>query len=286
MTYHYELKRDGGGAFTDGVAGEALTSRDLVYLNASGEWVKASALDITNMPVIGMSMGDTPSGNRGNIFLQGFIGSSSWAWTPGGDLFAGGVAGALSQTVPEFTATQRMGVAVTATLIHFNPGSFALSSPLPFQVTAGGAAAGVLPAQFIHADASAKGWEIDAANEWAIIYGYLPASVRTVLRIVVHGVGLAAPGAGNGMCIDFLMNAGTVDQAFDTENIVVANKVSNEVNFGVNDVVSWTFTSADDADIADLQGYDRFEIKIKYSAGAGTDVATDAVFTSVGIEYI
>lgn len=286
MTYPYELKREGGGSYTQGIAGESLDARDLVYLNVLGEWVKASALEITEMPVIGIAIGEIPSGNRGRIFLNGFIGDASWAWTPGSDIFAGDTAGSLSQTVTEFSATQRMGVAVTSNLIYFNPGSLAISSPLPFQVTAGGAAAGILPVQFIHADGSAKGWEIDAADEWAIVYGFLPASVRSVLRINIYGIGLAAPGAGNGMLIDFLMNAGTVDQSFTTENIVVAAKRCNEVNSSVGDVLSWTITSADDADVADLIGYQLFEIKIKYSAVVGSDIATDAVFTSVGIEFI
>jgi len=286
LTYYYELKREGGGSYTQGVAGENLVARDLVYLNVVGQWVKASALDITNMPVIGIAIGEIPSGQIGRIFLNGFIGYASWSWTPGMDIFAGGVAGSLSQTVVEFTATQRMGVAVTSDLIYFNPGDFTIGSPLPFQVTAGGAAAGILPAQFIHADGSAKGWEIDAADEWAIIYGFLPASVRTVLRINIYGVGLALPGAGNGMLIDFLMNAGAVDQAFATENISVAGKRSNQVNTGIGDVLSWTITAADDADVADLVGYQLFEAKIKYSAAVGSDIATNAVFTSIGIEYI
>lgn len=286
MTYHYELKREGGGAYTDGVAGENLSARDLVYLNVTGEWVRASALEIADMPVVGIVIGAISSGDRGNIFLNGFIGDASWAWTPGSDIFAGSVPGALSQTVPELAAGQRMGVAVTSTLIYFDPGEFTIGSPLPFQITAGGAAAGILPAQFIHADGSAKGWEIDAATEWAIVYGFLPANVRSVLRIKVYGVGLALPGAGNGMLIDFLMNAGTVDQAFATENIVVTAKRTNEVNFGVGDVISWTITAADDADVADLVGYQLFEAKIKYSAGVATDIATDAVFTSIGIEFI
>lgn len=285
MSYEYELKREGGGAYTQGEAGETLGERNLVYLNNSGQWVKADASAIAQMPIVGMTIGAIPTGKRGKIFLQGFIGYQSWSWTTGSDVYAGATPGDVVQTTASHSSTQRIGVAVNSDLIYFNPGDLLLDS-LPFQVTAGGAGAGIVAGNFVHADASPKGWSITGANEWVIIYGYLPTTVRQVLRVRVQAVALGAPGAGNGMLIDLLMNSAGFGEQFDSENISVAGKRTRETGFAVDDVISWEFTSTDDSDINDLAAQDEFEIKIKYSAAAGSDIATNAVFRSVEVDYI
>ena len=286
MTYPLDVLASGGGFKVQGTTGEAVQKYDVLSLSAAGVWVPAGAGDTARMPASGMAMEAIGANGKGTILLYGIVHNNAWSWTPGGDLYVGTTAGSIVQTLAEYISIQRAGTAITATLIHFNPGDFTLTSPLPFQVTAGGAAAGIVAANFLHGDANPKGWEIDAATEWVIAYGHLPSSVRSVLRVKVYGVALAAPGAGNGMLIDFLMNAGAPNDVFTAESISIAGKRTNEINFGVNDVVSWTFTAADDADIGDLTAFDNFEIKIMYAAAGGTDIATDAVFRSIGIEYL
>jgi len=122
MTYHYELKRAGSGAYTEGVAGENLADRDLVYLNASGLWVKADSDSAISMPVIGLTMGALTSGKRGSFLLRGFIGLASWSWTSGGAIYPTSVSGVISQTAPTTGLRQTLGYAVTSSLIYFDRG--------------------------------------------------------------------------------------------------------------------------------------------------------------------
>lgn len=153
---------------------------------------------------------------------------------------------------------------------------------LPF--IEGGNAAGIQVAQFIHADASPKGWEIDAANEWAITYGQLPRKVERILLIKVWAVGLAAPGANNQMLLDFLWYAGGSGESIGLNGEEYVNEESDQTNFGVNDVISWTFMGTWSID--QLRGGDNIGMKAKYNAASAPDIATDAVFRCVEIMYV
>lgn len=164
--------------------------------------------------------------------------------------------------------------------------SLTLEQAHNFQFQQGGNAAGIQTAQFIHADGSPKGWEIDLDAEWAIALGQLPLELQEVVRIKLWAVGLAAPGVGNKMRLEVLIDAGQSDEVFTAEVISVVDKPSNETNFAVNDVISWTLTSADDTDIGDLVGGDNTEVKAKHEAAGDGDIATDAVFRVVEIEYV
>lgn len=70
------------------------------------------------------------------------------------------------------------------------------------------------------------------------------------------------------------------------EAIAVTSKESNETNFTINDVISWTFTSADDADIDDLVAGDCIEVKMIYRAAGAPDSETDALLRCVEIRYV
>ena len=108
----------GSGGFIIGVAGEMLENRDLVYLNASSEWVKADA-DSVNSPVIGLVLGPITTGKGGRILLTGFVGLSSWAWAVGGALYASSTAGEITQ-IPPATIRQKIGYALTSNIIYFD----------------------------------------------------------------------------------------------------------------------------------------------------------------------
>lgn len=158
-----------------------------------------------------------------------------------------------------------------------------------FQFSEGGNAAGIQTAQFIHADGSAKGWEVDTDAEWAIAMGVMPPECQRSIRMRIWGVGLAAPPGGgvSGMAIELLVNTGVGDEVYTAEVISIVSGSSDQLNFGVNDVVSWTFDSSDDTDIDDLVAGDCIEVKVKHETCIGAkNISTDAVFRCVEIEYV
>jgi len=131
-----------------------------------------------------------------------------------------------------------------------------------------------------------SGIEVDAADEGAFTMGVLPLECQETHRVKIWAVGLAAPGVGNQMEITLGMDAGQPDEAYNAEAIAVANKDSDQTNFAVNDIVTWTFTSADDSDIGDLVGEDCFEIRAMFVAGGAPDIDTDVLFRCVEIHYV
>lgn len=151
-----------------------------------------------------------------------------------------------------------------------------------FQFQAGGdEATGIIITQFIHGTASAKGWEVDANTEWASALGQMPSEVMWVVRTRVWGVGLAGPGAGNAMRLEININAGSEDEAFNTHTINVPNHPSDVTNFAANDVVKWTVVGP-----TVLVAGDSVEVKVLHEAAGNGDIATDAVFRSVEVQYV
>jgi len=131
-----------------------------------------------------------------------------------------------------------------------------------------------------------SGIEVDAADEGAFTMGVMPPHCQQTLRIVVWAVGLAAPGVGNQMEMTFNMDAGQPDEAYNAEAITVANKDSDQTDFAVNDIVTWTFAPADDSDIGDLVAGDCFEIRAMFVAGGAPDIDTDVLFRCVEIHFV
>jgi len=125
MTYLVEFdKASGSGLYTYGRAGEDLGNRKIVYINTDGVWMLANAQDAATMPVIGITMGAISSGRRGEILISGYIGLSSWSWTPSASLYASATnAGELTSTAPPnpIYFVQEVGQAVFETQIFFNP---------------------------------------------------------------------------------------------------------------------------------------------------------------------
>ncbi len=139
---------------------------------------------------------------------------------------------------------------------------------------------------FISADASPKGWEIDAADEFAIALGQMPLEVQQVVRFKIWAVGLAAPGAGNAMMLEININAGGDDEVYTTEAIAVANKPSTTDNTAINDVIHWMIDATDDVDVDDIVGGDSVEVKVLHEVASGGDIATDATFRTVVVEVV
>jgi hypothetical protein len=144
----------------------------------------------------------------------------------------------------------------------------------------------------VTADGAPKGWQINAAGNFAIAYGVMPPNCQQTLQIKVWAVGLAAPGVGNQMLIDLAANGAQPDEVYTGEAIAVNSKESNETNFDINDIITWTFRAfvpggtIDDADIGHLVAGDCLEIKMIYRAAVAPDIATNALLRCVEIMYV
>ncbi len=139
---------------------------------------------------------------------------------------------------------------------------------------------------FIPTAANPWGYEIDAGGEYAIAMGMVPPFVTQIVRIKIVAVGLVGPGATNYMRLEITGEAGTFDEAYTAEPFDIVDKNNNEVNFTANDVISWSLTAADDADIGSIVGNDRIQIMVLHEIAGGSDIETDATFSSVEIEYV
>lgn len=139
---------------------------------------------------------------------------------------------------------------------------------------------------FISTAGEAWGWEIDADTEFALGIGWLPLELQQIVRIRIIGVGLAAPGAGNEMRAQFTGEAATFDEVFTTHSIDVVDLDSEETNFAIDDVIHWILDSTDDADIANITGGDRLQLKVLHEGAGGGSIATDAIIDSIQVEYV
>lgn len=163
-----------------------------------------------------------------------------------------------------------------------------LESAGPFPFIAGGDVDGTARwDEYVSATASAKGWEVDDAADWAESLGHLPLVVQEVVRIKVFAVALGAPiGAGGQMHVDINANAGASNLAYTTEAVALASFDSEEADYVANDVVSWFINTSDDADVGHMVGGMSIEVQVIYRAGADPDGATNAVFRAMELEYV
>lgn len=100
-------------------SGEAISSRDLVYVGADGYVYVADASAAATMPVIGMAMFTVSSGGVVSILLKGVMGLSTWTWTAGNELYASDTAGEMSASTG--TVEQQVGIALSATQVYIDP---------------------------------------------------------------------------------------------------------------------------------------------------------------------
>ncbi|GAG87107.1 unnamed protein product, partial [marine sediment metagenome] len=139
---------------------------------------------------------------------------------------------------------------------------------------------------FVSTAGEAWGWEISADTNFALGIGWLPLEVQQVVRIRVIGVALAAPGAGAYMRIQITGEGATFDEVFTTEPIDVVNHNNEEVNVAIDDVVNWVFDATDDADIGQLLGGDRLQIKVLHEGAGNGDAETNAIVDTIQVEFV
>lgn len=96
--------------------------RAALYMASDGNYDEADASATSTMPVTALAI-DTGTGTGKTILLQGYIRDDTWAWTPGGLIYASETTGALTQTVPTTSGAQVqvVGWAKSADVMYFNP---------------------------------------------------------------------------------------------------------------------------------------------------------------------
>ena len=103
---------------------------ELVYIkhesgeDPTGRFCKALATGTGTMPAVGLNYTAAKSaGDATRILIQGIARDDSWSWTPGGRIYVGETAGALTQTAPSDDGDfiQVVGIALTADSIYFAP---------------------------------------------------------------------------------------------------------------------------------------------------------------------
>lgn len=111
------------GVILDLTAGEGLAFPNIGYLKADGKVWKSDASAAGTMPVIVMAMETIAADAEGRFLVLGLAKDTAWAWTIGAQLYASGTAGAITETAPAVSGdqVQKIGVAISATLILFNP---------------------------------------------------------------------------------------------------------------------------------------------------------------------
>lgn len=124
MTYQIESKREGSGTWFNGLAGETLGARKLVYLDSTGAWKLADADDASAFTAVGITGSAINNGKRGKILFKGFIGDADWAFASlGAPIYATSTAGELTQTQPtDATPIQIVALAFEDDLIYFDTG--------------------------------------------------------------------------------------------------------------------------------------------------------------------
>jgi len=145
---------------------------------------------------------------------------------------------------------------------------------LDFQWTSGGALLGTL------------GITIDSDGKYCGGWANLPSYVQEVVRMKVWAVGTAAPGVGNEIEVEIRLHAGASDEAYNTHAFTLANFVTEETNFAINDIIHWLVKSGDSAVLAALLGGDDVMVEIWHETAAGPDISTDARFRQATLEYV
>ena len=153
-----------------------------------------------------------------------------------------------------------------------------------FPFVAGGTeAGGMVIANFMHTTGADQGWQVNAATEWAIALGHIPADYLTFVSLDVYGVTEVLE--ADEMRIELEMYAAASDEPFTTETISVADKDSETTNMAVDDIVYWSFVLADDADFGDLAAGDSLQIKLIHEAVGGGSIDTQAVLRYAILRY-
>lgn len=120
MSYPLTRATRGSGFHSQGLAGENLGSKKLVYLTANGTWKLADSEVVMINPGLGITKERIKSGMVGSIHRYGYIGRNDWVFITGKAIYASDVLGELTQTMLRIE-DKPIGHAESRRLIFFNP---------------------------------------------------------------------------------------------------------------------------------------------------------------------
>jgi uncharacterized membrane protein len=109
---------------------------DICYVDSTGKLKKADADTVATTTSVVMAMETMAADASGSVLLRGFVRDDSWSWTTGGVVYASDTAGGLTQT-PGSGAV--LGIATSATRMHFTPDKTLTTRQLWMDEDAGGA---------------------------------------------------------------------------------------------------------------------------------------------------
>lgn len=103
-------------------AGEALSAGDLIYINGSGQMLKADA-DSASKAAVGFVLSSVSNGATGTAYLGGGLITGLTSLTSGAAYFLSQTAGGITTTAPSGTnvIVQSVGYAASATVLVFLP---------------------------------------------------------------------------------------------------------------------------------------------------------------------
>ncbi len=99
-----------------------VTQWDVVYLNASSQWVIADANGSGTYPARGIAVATALTTVAVSVLTYGVVRNDAWSWTPGGALYLAIAAGGISQTAPVGSGeqVQQIGYAIDADNAFFD----------------------------------------------------------------------------------------------------------------------------------------------------------------------
>lgn len=115
------------GLLNKHTAGAELAMGNVVYIGADSKLEIADADQVTTTPGLFLVLGTITENATGNVLSYGYFRDDTYTWTPGGVLYLSDVDGTMTQTAPVGVGdyVQRLGVAVSADVIFFNPDLYA-----------------------------------------------------------------------------------------------------------------------------------------------------------------
>jgi hypothetical protein len=115
------------GLLNKHTAGAELAMGNVVYIGADSKLEIADADQVTTTPGLFLVLGSITENATGNVLSYGYFRDDTYTWTPGGVLYLSATDGAMTQTAPVGVGdyVQRLGVAVSADVIFFNPDLYA-----------------------------------------------------------------------------------------------------------------------------------------------------------------
>jgi len=124
--YHHRSDlgdHQGRGIVLKDTVGENVTLGDVLYRKNDSKWWKADADGTATMPGAGLAMQTITANNECDILLFGVYRDDTWGYTVGKILYVSCTPGPPTEVAPVGSGdqVQVVGIALTATLILFNP---------------------------------------------------------------------------------------------------------------------------------------------------------------------